>query len=72
MCHKCGNGVEGNVWGRGGAKRACGRGAEAVGSQHGTSVDKGLSYQVGVVLIFTLIATHVLIISYSIYVLNML
>ncbi len=26
MCHMCGNGAEGNVWGRGGAKRACGRG----------------------------------------------
>ncbi len=37
MCHTCGNGVEVDVWGRGGGQKACVKGA--VKLQHGTVVE---------------------------------
>jgi hypothetical protein len=38
-CHMCGNGVEGDVWGKVRAKRVGGK--RAVDSQHGTAVEGG-------------------------------
>ncbi len=67
MCHICGNGVKGDVWGRGRVKRVCGKGA--VDLRHGTDVEeilhpctKGYHSQVRA-FYFYLITEHVLMIN---------